>query len=620
MTWTMRHFTTLLLLLASTTLFSQGGTPMDPMRNGLDPALEPFYHGVASGDPESDRVMLWTRLTTDSLTVDVQWRVALDTGMTQIVAEGWAVADAINDHVLKVDVTGLQPFTFYFYEFEVPGARSIRGRTRTLPTGPGVDSLRFAVVSCSNYAHGYFNAYARITERNDVFGVIHLGDYIYEYGNGEYGNERPLEPPVETLSLNDYRVRHSYYKLDPDLMRMHQQYPFFSVWDDHESANDAWMDGAQNHDPATEGDWIERKSAAVRAYNEWMPLRLPDPQDTLRIYRGFDLGDLMSLHMLDTRLIGRDAQTLTTNNDPNRSLLGTEQFEWLAARMDASNARWQLLGQQVMMAPLNAFGVPVNQDQWDGYPAERQRVYDHVMQNNIRNMVVLTGDIHTSWGNDLPYSNYNSTTGAGSAGVEFVTTSVTSASFNIPLGATLIPLFNNHVKYVNLTQKGYLVIDVNMERVQGDWYHVNTVTQQSSTETFATGRFTVDQSRHLSTTSTPSVASPDLIGVQAPMLPRPIISTGLLAMEKEALLVGVYPNPFLDHIDVQYFHTGTGPIQLDLMDAGGRIVLRHTLPASMPGTRNERVHVPGLGEGLYILRLTNASGQIDASRLIRVAR
>ena len=424
---------------------------------------------------------------------------------------------------------------------------------------------------------------------------------------------------MEILSLNDYRVRHSYYKLDADLMRLHQQYPFFSVWDDHESANDAWMGGAQNHNTG-EGDWFERKSAAVRAYHEWMPLRLPDPYDTLRIYRGFDFGDLLSLHMLDTRLIGRDQQTLTTNNSTQRQLLGTEQFTWLTARMDSSTARWQVLGQQVMMAPLNAFGVPVNQDQWDGYPAERQRVYDHVMQNNIRNLVVLTGDIHTSWGNDLPYSNYNSSTGAGSAGVEFVTTSVTSASFDIPLGSTLIPLFNSHVKYVNLTQKGYLVVDVNQQRVQGDWYHVNTVTQQGGTESFATGRFSMDQSRHLSSTSTPSVASPTLIGTQAPPYPRPIISTFVERRPKDALLVGAYPNPFLDHIDLQYFSAGTGPVFMELLDSGGRIVLRHTLPGSTAGTRNERVHAPGLGEGLYILRLTNAAGEAAATRLVRVGR
>ena len=168
----MRTLPTLGSLLLSMTTLAQEGGPMDPLRSGPDPLLEPFYHGVASGDPESDRVMIWTRLTTDSLLVDVQWRVALDTAMTQVVAEGWAVADAQHDHTVKVDVTGLEPFTFYFYEFEVPGARSIRGRTRTLPTGTGVDSLRFAVVSCSNYAHGWFNAYARMTERNDLFAVI----------------------------------------------------------------------------------------------------------------------------------------------------------------------------------------------------------------------------------------------------------------------------------------------------------------------------------------------------------------------------------------------------------------------------------------------------------------
>ncbi|MCW5899362.1 MAG: alkaline phosphatase D family protein [Flavobacteriales bacterium] len=610
----MRPFT-LLPLLVPAMLFAQQDGPVDPLRSGPDPALEPFFHGVASGDPEADRVIIWTRVTSPLEEVEVLWRMALDTGMTQVVAEGLTTALATHDHTVKVDVGGLQPFTFYYYEFEALEARSVRGRTRTLPVGTGVDSLRFAVVSCSNYAAGYFNAYARITQRNDVFAVIHLGDYIYEYGSGQFGGERPLDPPVEILSLNDYRIRHSHYKLDPDLMRLHQQYPFFSVWDDHESANDSWYGGAQNHN-AGEGDWFARKSAAIRAYAEWMPLRLPDPQDTLRIYRRFAFGDLMTLHMLDTRLVGRDEQSTFTNNDPDRQLLGADQFEWLAGGMSGNMARWQVLGQQVMVAPLLAFGVPVNQDQWDGYPAERQRVYDHVMQNNIRNMVVLTGDIHTTWANDLPYANYNPSSGAGSAGVEFVTTSITSTSFDLPIPSALIQILNPHMKYVNLSQRGYLVIDVNHQRVQGDRWFVPDVSQPNGQESFAGAHFTVDMSRHLMSAAGPSVASPAIIGVPAPLMPRPFLVTGL-PQEIKPLLIGAYPNPFLDHIDLQLAIAERGPLTMRLLDGAGRIVLEQGFLVPQAGLHNLRIPAPGLASGAYLLHIVQGDRAV-AHRMIKV--
>jgi alkaline phosphatase D len=611
----------LLLLLLSTALHAQvrrttDGGPLDPQRNGLDPALEPFYHGVASGDPEQDRVMLWTRVTTDLEEVMVEWRVALDTAMTDVVASGTTSALAVNDHCVKVDVSGLEPFTFYYYEFEVDGQRSVRGRTRTLPVGLGPECLRLAVVSCSNYAAGWFNAYRRITARNDVFGVVHLGDYIYEYGNAQFGSDRDLEPEYEILTLNDYRIRHSHYKLDPDLMRLHQQYPFFSVWDDHETANDAWSGGAQNHN-AGEGDWFERKSAGIRAYAEWMPLRLPDPQDTLRIYRGFTFGDLVDLHMLDTRLIARDQQTLTTNNAPERNLIGPEQLDWLTQRMTTSTARWQVLGQQVMMAPLVAFGLPVNQDQWDGYPAERQRIYDLAMDPNVQNLVVLTGDIHTSWGNDLPMQGYSSSTGANSAGVEFVTTSVTSTSFDLPVPAFLIQLLNGHVKNVDLTRKGYLVVDFDSARVQGDWYYVQSVSQITDAETYGAGRSSLHQSRRLTNANAPAIACEAMIGVPAPLAPRPNNSTSIAARRDGARLVGAYPNPFLDHVDVQYFAPGAGELTLLLFDHSGKLVARGLERIPAAGVHNLRFAAPGLAPGNYVLRLEQGGHQV-ATRLVRV--
>lgn len=588
--------------------------PLSPQRSRLDPALAPFYHGVASGDPLSDRVVIWTRVTTDSLSVDVQWRMALDTGMTQVVASGWAVAEAAHDHAVKVDVGGLAPYTFYYYEFEALGARSIRGRTRTLPEGQAPECLRLAVVSCSNYAAGWFNAYARITARNDVFGVVHLGDYIYEYGDGTFGSDRPLEPPAEILTLNDYRIRHSHYKLDPDLMRLHQQYPFFSVWDDHETANNSWQGGAENHQ-AGEGDWFARKSNGIRAYAEWMPLRLPDPGDTLRIYRRFDFADLLTLHMLDTRLIGRDEQTLITDNSPGRQLLGGQQYAWLSEGMQGSAARWQVLGQQVMVAPLVALGVPVNQDQWDGYPAERQRLYEAALHPSVRNLVVLTGDIHTSWANDLPLSGYNAQTGANSAGVEFVTTSVTSTSFDLPIPAALIQLLNPHIKYVDLTRKGYLLVDIREERVQGEWWYVSTVAEPSAQESLGAVRFTPDESRRLLSGSGASEACPSAIGVPAPLPPRADLPTRVRALARP-VLIGAYPNPFLDRIALQLHSTGEGEFDISLHDARGALLLQERRPAGAAGIQHVALDAPGLEQGPCLLRIVH-NGRTVSARLIK---
>ena len=237
----------------------------------FDPDYKPFYHGVASGDPLADRVIIWTRVTPETspmAPVDVHWQVATDSGMTHVVQSGVFTTDAERDYTVKVDVTDLAPYTTYYYHFSALNATSITGRTRTAPTADEADRLRFAVVSCSNYQAGYFSAYRKIAERADLDAVIHLGDYIYEYsasGEDFYGNEdlrqnRSHLPDKEIVTLDDYRTRYSQYRLDPDLRAVHQQHPFIAVWDDHESTNDSYEDGAQNHQSETEGPWEERKS------------------------------------------------------------------------------------------------------------------------------------------------------------------------------------------------------------------------------------------------------------------------------------------------------------------------------------------------------------------------
>lgn len=477
-----------------------------------------FLHGVASGDPLHDRVILWTRLTPRRVDdeIDGRWRVARDPRMRRICGSGSFKTDFTRDFTVKIDADRLDPDTTYYYQFESRGARSVIGRTRTLPIGR-VESVRMAFVSCSNYPFGYFNAYAHIARRHDLAFVLHLGDYLYEYAQSEYANPalaglRDVQPTNEIVSLLDYRARHALYKSDPDLQEAHRQHPFICVWDDHESANDAYRDGAENHNPLQgEGEWETRKRHAIRAYNEYMPIRSQGRFDGT-IFRRFRIGTLADLVMLDTRLYGRDKQAgfktgqadLPINDptiaDANRTLLGFDQEHWLERQLFASNVRdatWRVLGQQVMMAQLSATfgGTIINPDQWDGYAPARQRLFDHLRDHSIRNNVVLTGDIHSAWCNDLTDSpwdptRYSPTNSNNVRAVEFVCPAVTSPG-PIPdptiadVTAAQLRFVSPHMKYVDLYRRGYGLLDLNRERAQGEIYHVSTVDERGGAERMA---------------------------------------------------------------------------------------------------------------------------------------
>lgn len=468
----------------------EGGGYVAPayVYEGPDGPADLFQHGVASGDPLSDRVILWTRVTQSELeAVDVYWEIATDPELTNVVNAGYApLADASRDFTVKMDADNLRPSRTYYFRFRSMNRLSPVGRTKTAPApGASVELARVAFCSCSSLAHGYFHAYRGISEQLDLDVVVHLGDYIYEYGSGGFGNVREYEPANEIVSLDDYRTRHAQYKRDADLQAAHKQHPFIVVWDDHETANNSYQDGAGNHQPDTEGSWDARKDAAIQAYSEWMPIR--DQDDISKIWRKFEYGNLFDLMMLDTRIWGRDEQSLGDRTDATRTLLGADQAQWLEDSLTNSDAAWKILGQQVMFGQLllGEGDSVVNEDQWDGYQASRDLVFDTIEANQVDNVVVLTGDIHTSWAMDLSRdpqnaNAYNAETGEGSLAVEFVVTSVTSPSFDAlaglgPLIDGIFADFDPHIKYYELVQKGFAILDIRPERLQADFYYVGDV-------------------------------------------------------------------------------------------------------------------------------------------------
>ncbi|WP_231390254.1 alkaline phosphatase [Nocardia sp. CNY236] len=482
-----------------------------------------FRHGVASGDPLPDGVIVWTRVTVSDDAVpgsglgeptSVRWEVATDERFASIAASGTTMATADSDHTVKVDVTGLVSAADYFYRFVAQGQTSPVGRTRTAPaaaTSP--EFLRFGVVSCSNWEAGYFGAYRHLAARADLDAIVHLGDYLYEYGRGAYagrnGTVRPHEPAGEIVSLADYRTRHGQYKTDPDLLGLHARFPFICTWDDHESADNAWSGGANHHDPATQGAWSDRRAASAQAYLEWMPVRAAGYGADARIYRRLRFGTLAELSMLDLRSY-RDEEAKPgagwrVADSDARSITGKEQMEWLTAGLASAPVQWKLVGNSVMIAPLvfpplepsttaaftSTVGIPqsglsVNGDQWDGYTADRRRLFRTISEQQIADVVFLTGDIHTSWAADLPIDAAQYP-GAGTVGTEFVVPSVTSSSVGDLVRVNSTPLadsiraINRHFHYVELDSHGYGVLEVTAEHARMDWFYLHDIVDPNTT-------------------------------------------------------------------------------------------------------------------------------------------
>ena len=558
--------------------------------------IAPFYHGVASGDPLSDRVIIWTRITPQDFgqTLVGTYHMATDDQFQNIVASGTYTTDSTVDFTVKIDVMGLQPNTFYYYEFEHNGAYSLVGRTKTLPVGD-IQNMRLACVSCANLESGYFNVYDAIANRNDVDAVLMLGDYIYEYESGGFGPngniDRIWDPAVEIVDLNEYRLRYNSYRMDYALRKLHQNFPWICIWDDHETANDAYKDGAQNHQ-VNEGPWNVRKDNGKRAYFEWIPIR-PKAPGNQQIYRTFELGNLAKIIMLDTRLEGREVQ-LNANDanfsDTSRTLLGQSQMTWLKNELSSTTQPWKILGNQVMVGAVNLLGSPVNTDSWDGYPAERQRLFNHLISQNIDNTVVVTGDIHTSWALNLQNGNTP-------VGVEFVSPSVTSPGSPINLSA-LITVQNPHIKYVELTKKGFVLVDIDTNRVQGDWYNISTLDQMDPTNSCVKSYITNNGSNSLTLANSPSIGH----GPFLQSLADPCSRFAGINSPDLGIVVGVYPNPANQLIKIQSYDL---PIEsITVYGSNGEIIKTpYSINPWSNGMTITSIDISTLKAGNYFIRI-----------------
>ncbi|SMF28803.1 alkaline phosphatase D family protein [Pseudobacteriovorax antillogorgiicola] len=541
---TRRDFFKLSALGFGAAVFASGISACDDV---LDDGIR-FKDGVASGDPLADRVILWTRVTPDDPATaeayTVAFEVATDQNFQNIVVAGVFDTNRDRDYTVKVDVGGLSPATSYFYRFRSSDTLSPAGRTKTLPVG-SVSQVKLAAVSCSNYPAGRFYVYRELAKQDDLDAILHLGDYIYEYQRGGYASEnapelgRESQPELELLKLDDYRQRYQQYRSDRDLQAVHQAHPFIVVWDDHEVANDAWRNGAENHQE-DEGEFSVRKLAALQAYAEWMPIRPASAEDNETIYRSFAFGNLVDLHMLDTRIIGRDepleygnfvgeegldfAAALQAIADPERTLLGAEQRDWLLGKLKRNKATWQVLGQQVLMGRMYLPGavatqqisiadfarlatlaqraaagdtltaeelkflqdnqallaiprLPYNLDAWDAFDAERQLILNTAKESGA-NLIVLAGDTHNAWANQLKSLE------GDLCGMEFATSSVTSPGLESYLGipdaaipqteAQLVALVEG-LQYCNSKDRGFLTLTFSPEKVSARFSFVSSI-------------------------------------------------------------------------------------------------------------------------------------------------
>lgn len=515
-----------------------------------------FRHGVASGDPDRSSVVLWTRVTAQGAQT-VRWQLATDQAFDRIVKQGTFATGPERDHTVKLLADGLEPGQTYYYRFQLGDSLSPVGRARTLPEG-ALDRLGIALASCSNYAFGFFNAYDAIARDADVDFVLHTGDYIYEYGQGPdgWGDDvastigRRHEPAHEIVTLADYRTRHAQYKTDSGSQAMHAAHSLLACWDDHESANNPWTGGAQNHQPDTEGDWLTRRAASIQAYFEWMPVREPEwlaqkGRSRMQFWRSYSFGDLATLFTLETRHTARakqvdyfdyatkiasaeDARHLVEDviGEPGRTMLAPELEADLSAALEQSVAGkqpWRLIGNPMTIARTNVpdvvgmglmpapaadarleaqalawkgkWNLPFYPDTWDGYEWARERLYDLSRKAGAGDLVFLSGDSHSFWANQLADAS------GRPAGVELGTAGISSpgdfmaSGFGPELSVKFDKAFADHnpeIVWTDNMHQGYVRLELTRAGGQASFVAVDTVLEPDY-RTSVIRRFALDR-------------------------------------------------------------------------------------------------------------------------------
>ena len=428
----------------------------------------PFTMGVASGEPLQDGIVLWTRLAPKPLagggmpdqTFPVNWEIASDSEFLQIVQKGTELATKDLGHSVHVEVGNLQSGQNYWYRFKSGNFESPTGKTKTAPNaGTDLQEMKFAIASCQNYASGYYTAYDHMVNE-DLDVILFLGDYIYEKGSGANALRKHL-PDKEIMTLEDYRIRYGQYKSDPSLMAAHAAFPWIVVPDDHEVKNN-WGGAGPPYD--NNAAFLQRRGVAFQAYYEHMPLRKSSlPKGFfMDIYRKFQFGNLVELSMLDTRQFRTDFACSGNSEVDCAMRFGADQEKWLADNLTKSKDTWNFLGQQVGMAQVGRKidgVVSYGMDKWDGYAATRARLFDTIQKNKVKNFIVLTGDSHKNWVNDLHLDADDPSSPI--IGTEFMGTSISSAGdgqADPPIGKELIE-FNPHIKFYN-EQRGYVCFTV----------------------------------------------------------------------------------------------------------------------------------------------------------------
>lgn len=581
-----------------------------PANMYTDAAYAPFLYGVASFDPTESQVIIWTHITPDSATqapINVAWEVATDSNFTTIVQSGTATTDAAKDWTVDVDVANLNAYTTYYYRFQAPNGNYTRkGRTRTAPaaSNTAINHIRMAVASCSSVYSGFFNSYNQIAQRLDLDAVIHLGDYIYDFVDPDEEIRVPTPYPTTPSTKGEWQDRQRYYLMDPDLRAARQMHPWIVIWDNH--------DTDYNGPIAVE---------SREAFLEYVPMRLTTPTDTKKIYRKFSYGSLVDIFMIDI-LLYRDVDNLPSG-DP--SILGTTQYNWLTTELQNSTAKWKLVGNQKMMCGWSVANIPtffpvtigngtvLDTKSWDGYDASRDQLLDFIENNNINNVMMLSGDAHVSMASDLHQaptgSGYNSSTGAGSVAVEFLPTSVTRGNFDemgypgwiVSAVEGYMASANPNQVFSDIVNHGYGILDLKADSAIAEFWYMD-ILNQTTNQTFERGMLLKDGENHWHRTAMSNPTDPKDYSMT-------LTSQKQLDAIADEIELELYPNPSDGKFTLSFKLKQTDDLSIEIVDIATGQLLRTIAKQNYGGNELQQlpINISDLPSGSYYLRLQGAT-------------